>query len=427
MSRFPQEAHPDQSDLLRWIDGELASRDARDVERHVEACWDCRAQVEELKLTVAECVRYRKEFLSEAMPEPPQPWANIYTAFARADAQDTPQRTGLLQYIRGTGSSLRWTVGVTTAALAVAGALYFGGTPSKKALPPVNSVQEPQILRNGAESGAASQEVPPRLAVPSRPAAIVPGTPASISDELQVMKALHGIGADLGDPLHVSLTKDRVLVAGVGITPDRQRQIEAALHELPRVSVEFSNPAAQLPDSGTDSAPTVTPNSASNSANPFQAKLEAQLGSRMLADKLVGQVLNWNETLMSHAYALHSLAQKFPDEVAMGDADRAALHSLIRDHLTAMSAPAGNFDRELVPVLTGLGATAASPAMPVNSSWQPASEHVFQTARSVEMLSSKLLGVARGEKANFDLPSELLGAVNELRSGIEQNLRLVGR
>ena len=78
-------SHPEQSLLLRYIDGELAARKSRQVERHMEACWDCRAEIEELKRTVAECVRYRKEFLVEAMPEPPQAWGDIYSAFARID------------------------------------------------------------------------------------------------------------------------------------------------------------------------------------------------------------------------------------------------------------------------------------------------------------------------------------------------------
>ena len=61
MTRFPQEAHPEQSLLLRYIDGELPARKLRELERHMEACWDCRAEVEELKKTVAECVAlYRK-------------------------------------------------------------------------------------------------------------------------------------------------------------------------------------------------------------------------------------------------------------------------------------------------------------------------------------------------------------------------------
>ncbi len=159
--------HPEPSALLRHIDGELPSRKSRQIERHLEACWDCRAESEALKQTMAECVRYRKQFLSEALPEPPQLWAGLEGGFDRIDRQVTPQATGLLRLVRGTGSPWRWAVGAATAALAVAGALYFGGTPSKKAPAPPISVQEPQLLRHSADSGAAPLEVPPRPAVPS--------------------------------------------------------------------------------------------------------------------------------------------------------------------------------------------------------------------------------------------------------------------
>ena len=262
MSRFPEEAHPEQSLLLRYIDGELAARESRQLERHVEACWDCRAEIEELKKTVAECVRYRKEFLAQAMPEPPQAWGDIYGAFARADhstnQQDKPQQAGLLQLVRGMGSPFRWAVGAATAALAIAGALYFGGTPFTKETPAsVHPFQEPRLLRDSAGSGAAPLEVPSRPVVPSRLAAIDPGTTASISDELQVLTALHGIGADLGDPLHVSLSKGRILVAGVGVAPERQRQIQTALDSLPRVTLEFSEP--QVAETPLDSPAAVPP------------------------------------------------------------------------------------------------------------------------------------------------------------------------
>src|SRR5215469_13660717 len=281
MIRFRGEAHPKPSLLLRYIDGELAARKSREIERHVEACWDCRAEVEELKQTVAECVRYRKEFLAEAMPHPPQAWGDIYAAFNRADfdanQQGTPQRTGLLQLLRGMGSPFRLAVGAATAALAIAGALYFGGTPFiRKAPAPVIPSQEPQLFRNSAGSGAAPLEVPSRPAVPSRPTAIDPGPIASISDELQVFTALHGIGADLGDPLHISLSQRRVLVAGVGVAPERQRQIQAALGSLPRVAVEFSDPVAAMPPSdGPTAAPSSVP---SESQSPFEPRLEAELG-----------------------------------------------------------------------------------------------------------------------------------------------------
>ncbi len=425
--------HPEQSLLLRYIDGELPGRKSRQVERHVEACWDCRAEVEELKRTVAECVRYRKEFLAEAMPEPPQNWGDIYCAFARIDRnrQDTPQQTGLLQIVRGTGFPWRWAVGAATAALAVAGALYFsgGGTPSlKKDAASAKRIAEPQLLRNGADSGSAPMEVPLRPAVPSRPAAIVPGPSASISDELQVLKALHGIGADLGDPLRVSLTNGRVLVAGVGVLPARQREIQSALDALPRVAVEFSDPAAfALPPEAAAAAPSATK---SDSPSPFQPQLEAKLGGRAELDRFAGQALNWNESLMSHAYALRGLAQQFPDDAVLNDADRVSLHALAGDHLSAMAVPASSFENRMAPVLTAIGAKAqAQGALDAHSatSWQASALLLFQAARRQEMLSSVLLGVARGEKADADLPSELLGAVSELRAQLEQNQRLLGR
>jgi anti-sigma factor RsiW len=423
-------SHPEHSLLLRYIDGELAERKARHVERHVEACQDCRAEVEELKKTVAECMRYRKEFSAEAMPQPPQAWGDIYTAFARVDLdvnqRDTPQRTGLLQLLRGVGSPFRLAVGAATAVLAIAGALYFGGTPfTKKAPARVIPSQEPQLLRNRAGSGAAPLEVPARPAVPSRPAAIDPGLTASISDELKVLKALHGIGADLGDPLHVSLSQGRVLVAGVGVAPERQRQIQTALGPLPRVAVEFSDPmAATLPADGAAVAPSSV---SSDSQSPFEARLEAELGGRAGVDQFAGQVLGWNEKLMAHAYALRALAQQLPSDASLNETDRATLRSLAEDHQAAMEVPLGNFERAMNPVLNALGAAAHPHNTPLETTWQASAEQVFEAARNVEMLSSKLLGVARGEKANADSPSELLGAVSDLRAHLEQNHRLLGR
>ncbi len=410
-------SHPEQASLLRYIDGELSAGESRRLERHMEACWDCRAEVEELKKTVAECVRYRKEFLAEAMPEPPKAWGDLYREMSRLDAEVPTRRV----------FPWRWAVGAATAALAVAGALYIGDAPwAKKDVPAPNKILEPPLLlRNSAASGAAPIEVPPRPAVPSRSAATLPGPTASISDELQVLRALHQIGADLGDPVHVSLSNGRVLVAGVGVTPVRQRQIQAALNPLPVAATQFSDPAssAPLPEATETPSASVAP----DAAGPFQARLEAQLGGRGLLDKFAGQVVGWNDAVMAHAYALRSLAQQFPDDAALSESDRASLRAMALDHISAMSVPAGNYDRALVPVLTALGAKASAIPTRAAAPWQSSSEQLFQAARRVEMLSSFLLGVAQGERANADLPTELLSAVSELRAHLEQNQRLLGR
>jgi hypothetical protein len=239
---------------------------------------------------------------------------------------------------------------------------------------------------------------------------------------LQVLKALHGIGADLGDPLHVSLTNGRVLVAGTGVSPERQRQIQAALETLPLAKVEFSDvAAAQAPSDGGQTA--VVP----ETPGPYQARLEAQLGGRAATDRFAGEVLNWNETLMAHAYALHALALRFTDDASLDENSRGLLRGMALDHVNAMESPAANFDRAMAPALVALGAAAPPRSGTSGQTWQASSEQLFQAARKVEMLSSKLLGVARGEQANLNLPSELLGAVKDLRADLEQNHRLLGR
>jgi hypothetical protein len=58
------------------------------------------------------------------------------------------------------------------------------------------------------------------------------------------MSVLHEIGADLGDPVQVSLSDGRVQVSGVGVAPERKQKILAALEPLPNVARNFSDPPA---------------------------------------------------------------------------------------------------------------------------------------------------------------------------------------
>src|SRR5580698_901321 len=107
--------HPEQALLLRFIDGELSGRKSRSVQRHLEACWECRTEVEELQETVTDCVRYRKQVLAEGLPAPPLEWSDIYREFDRMDAV-TPRRVFI---------PWRWGLAVGTAALAATGAYYY--------------------------------------------------------------------------------------------------------------------------------------------------------------------------------------------------------------------------------------------------------------------------------------------------------------
>src|SRR5262249_15108087 len=105
----------------------------------------------------------------------------------------------------------------------------------------LSEITEPSV---GSGGNAAAVEAPVRPAEPSRPAAVAPGPSASISDELQVLSALHQIGADLGDPVEVKRSEGRVLVSGVGIPLERQKQIHSALAGMSNVAVQFADPSA---------------------------------------------------------------------------------------------------------------------------------------------------------------------------------------
>ncbi|MCP5112871.1 MAG: hypothetical protein GY953_18755 [bacterium] len=77
-------SHPDDGDLLRYADNELPAREAKKVESHLAACWQCRTELAELERTIEDCVRYRQS-AAEALPEPPEPWSDIYRRFAEVD------------------------------------------------------------------------------------------------------------------------------------------------------------------------------------------------------------------------------------------------------------------------------------------------------------------------------------------------------
>ncbi|MDX1983049.1 MAG: hypothetical protein SFV51_22450 [Bryobacteraceae bacterium] len=77
--------HPSDDQLLRYADGELAASEAGVVRKHLEACWQCRAELEGVQKVISGCVAYRKTVLEE-LPAPPRPWADLYSRMAEVDA-----------------------------------------------------------------------------------------------------------------------------------------------------------------------------------------------------------------------------------------------------------------------------------------------------------------------------------------------------
>jgi len=550
MSNWPS-GHPEEGLLLRALDGELPARKARQVRKHLEACWQCRAEMESLEATVAECVRYRKQVLAGLLPEAPNPWQTLDRGFDRVDAELAA--APLWKRLPRLAPAWQWGVAaMAAAALLIVAIVQLGRTPSVQAasllekavaaagtrpapvrtisihmrsgLPTLHTVggaagnwlplppdirmafqaahyddadplsarafqawrdslahrtddvdtepaaenpHEPcyRIRTQAAEGELASatlllrvadlapveskfefrdqnwieftqvmeppfqpdgfavatpHEAPLRPVVPSRPAAVAPRSSASISDELQVVTLLHRIGADLGDPVEVNLTDGKVLVSGAGVSPERQRQVHELLDHAPNVEVRFSEPEAAL-----ITPPAEAPATAGDAANlGIQTRLEKQLGGRAAFERFSTHVLDGNEAAMAHAYALRSVAERFPagNEESMPAPDRAQLHQLARDHVAALETQVRVMEGALAPVLAGLGGktAAAAPVPGAGTAWQQAAEDTFRASRRLEVLLSVLLGVTPGQNATGDLPSQVLTAVADLKTGLDR-------
>ena len=104
--------HPEEGMLLRYLDGELPGRQTRQVRSHLEACWQCRAQVEDLQGIITECVKYRKDVLAPRMPFPPAEWGSLnfelveaelasQSLFARLARLFSPRRPGMRWALSG--------------------------------------------------------------------------------------------------------------------------------------------------------------------------------------------------------------------------------------------------------------------------------------------------------------------------------------
>jgi hypothetical protein len=524
----PPIVHLEDEQLLRYADGESPARDAAAIRSHLEACWQCREQLEQLQNTVGECVRYRKNILQRHLPPPPAPWTDIYRGFAEIDAALAPAtfRERVARVLRAPAySARRWaTVAVTLMAIcvlyyrfrqappvqaaellrkAIAAADAHPGKPRRIQIRTKDRILTPDALsslqvlfhqahydwdnplsaksyqawrdtlvdkrdevtaerdayriRTDAGSGelmaatlkirmqdlrpveerfefrnrewveitelAGEAEPPVLIAEGSRAdnhTKIAPSPPAAsatIGDELHVLASLHRVGADLGDPIEVSRSGGDVLVAGVGIAPQRQQEIQDALGAQKHVVVRFSEPVPARIEPEREPHPDI---------QQLQAQMAEQIGGRADFSQLAAQVLDMSEPMMARAYALRRLAERIPVEVEeeLSAQDRQLLKRLQQEHIEALRRQTAEIDRLLRPALESVsGAPREAPDSIAHSS----AEELFQSARRVEKLLAVMFGAAPPESPSDQVPSQLLSSLAQLRARVEAYDRGAGR
>lgn len=198
----PLMRHPEDEQLLRYADGELPARSTGEVRSHLEACWQCRAQLEELHETVTQCVGYRKNVLQRHLPAPPAPWTDIYQRFAEVDA--TLLRPSLLQRAV---SALRWPVENPRRWVPIAAALMIiWGMFYRVRLMP--SVQAAELLRKAVVAADARPVKQHRIEIRTREHRLTRTTGqklASNAADTQTLQSLQALftaaNYDWNDPL----------------------------------------------------------------------------------------------------------------------------------------------------------------------------------------------------------------------------------
>jgi hypothetical protein len=232
-------------------------------------------------------------------------------------------------------------------------------------------VQETFRFRNDefVEITEAVDFAPPQMAqTPEQPTSVQPLRAVQPVDELRAVAALHAIGADLGEPVEITRTPERVVVEALVVSPQREKQIRDALAQL-NVELRITQPEAVRTPSlrGVPERADV--------ANPVRERLGAT------ATELVFEE---GDAVLTRAHALRALAHRFPPQVEaqLGAAGMEMLRSIRADHARQMEASAA----KIAAALGGPGASVAVPGV-----WQQAAEAAFDTAQQFDRLATQAL------------------------------------
>lgn len=69
--------------LFSYLDGELGRREKRAVERHLQSCWICRAEMHRQEANICMILDAQENVLEPALPAPPQVWPSFETLLSR--------------------------------------------------------------------------------------------------------------------------------------------------------------------------------------------------------------------------------------------------------------------------------------------------------------------------------------------------------
>jgi hypothetical protein len=240
---------------------------------------------------------------------------------------------------------------------------------------------------------------------PQLPAPVAPARIAGVSDELHVIAALHGIGADLGEPIDVQRAGASVLVRISGLDENRRNQIRTALAGLAGAQLQFED--VRGPGSRT---PSPAPGTAApaGTANPLIAELRARLGNGVSTSDLTDELIDATDRASERAFALRALARRFPPESAsqLAPADGKVLSGILRDHVNGLATAIQGIRRLVAPILPD----SQPPAAALNgAAWQALTESL---PPAVERLDRTLNGATHASVERKTLLAESIADID---------------
>jgi hypothetical protein len=405
--------HPEAEELLLFVDGELPRASRAAIRNHLEGCWKCRTELEQLESVISEFMRYKSSLELSSAPVSRCSGAELRRKIEQMDRELAgPGLFVRVQQMLGLSAVFavrRLLVG----ALAVAGAALALVLANHMAPRFRDRQQPPSVAPRPASPAAVPLPPAPAPKTANSPAAANP-TPesaatAAASAEVAAWVKLHGLGADLGEPVDVVPAHNgAATVVCRQLGEEREAEIRAALAGIPGVTVR-TEPA---PPEGSARKPhEVAPAGGANAAEPV---LIAALGGRSAFDRLANEILEADDLVLSRAHAIHGLEERFPASrlAALDSADRSALERIAADHRRAARENGQRLDRLLALAASALG--AGNPP-----DYLPSGPGLLAAAQRMDRIVGVVFGSSPSTLTARELGAELNTARAQLAAALE--------
>jgi hypothetical protein len=244
---------------------------------------------------------------------------------------------------------------------------------------------------------------------------LVPAKAPSAGDEVRVIAALHGIGADLGEPVEVERNGAVIVVRVSGLDEHRHEEIRKALSGLSLVLLQF-----EAVTSNDLKAPTPDKlAAAADRPNPLIADIVNQLGGNVSISDFRDELINAADRAAERAFALRALARRFPQNAtsSLSGDESAMLGGILRDHAGSLTNATQEIRRMVAPIL--LNPPSSSPESDGN--WQTLAEGLPVTVDRLDRLLNGATDSSDMRKAQIaQSMTDLSQQVTELTSRMPQ-------